>query len=1054
MVGYLLSYLQGALRISTQLFTRQERSRRRRWDSRLATLHSELLEQRHLLSLNPVFLDADTGGLSIQGTENDDQVTVSTVVPDLIHVRFISEGEVFQTDLPSELVSSLAFFGDDGNDHFENNTDLPSQADGGTGDDVLIGGSNIDNLVGGVGNDRLLGMAGNDSLVGGDGNDLLLGDDGDDYLGGRGGDDVLVGGTGDDRLLGDDGDDVLLGGSGRDNLQGMEGGDLLIGGTTLYDDDLVKLYVLQYAWTSAGSYADRTELIESPSVAIWLESGETVLDDQVADTIFGGEGEDWFFVTGSVPIYDPLGSATHEHDGTDQSADHHHDMEIVTELPALEGFDLIDSFDKVIDRQSGEAVHTKLPHADDPVKQREHLTTFELVRYDEVTHTAVTNGAWSDPDTWENGVVPTRGAHVLIPMGVTVTVERRFIARLDTLRVDGLLRFATNRDTELRVDTAVVTHVGRLEMGTEQEPIQAEFTARMLFINDGPIDRAKDPFGLSRGLISHGSVSIHGAEVTSYAAVLSNVFAGTRVMALKDFPVGWKVGDTVVIAGTTPGTEQNETRQIVYISGHVILLDQPLSYSHVPPSSDAEVHIANVTRNAVFESESSNIERRGHVMFMHNRDVDVAYAGFYRLGRTNKLEPINDPVVDSNWVLQPGTGTNLRARYPVHFHRNGFINDGNPAVVRGSAVVDAPGWGFVNHSSYVDMVDNVAVDVAGSAFSTEVGDEIGSFVGNLAIGTVGSGDGENSRNAVQDFGHTGDGFWFQGAGVSVRDNISAGNNGAAFAYYTRGLIESGVQKEFLSTNLPDPSIADGADTIDVGQVPVLEFDNNVGYASSIGLLVRYHLQNAPHEAKSLLENSTFWNNGTGIGLPYSQNLILRNLTVLYEDGVRPPTGVGISVETGNILYDNLTISGYHRGIVVPRRGYTIIQGGHFNNAIDIIIQTPVTPNRSVTLTGLTGDPRIGMSVNEKPIFDSVNHLFYQDTIILNFGPYVNQRLYYTVQDPDAVPFHTPLEFLPVEYVGLTTQELWDQFGVAVGGEVAPENTTEVPRISGLIGPPA
>jgi Ca2+-binding RTX toxin-like protein len=47
-------------------------------------------------------------------------------------------------------------------------------ADGGTGDDVLIGSAGNDTLVGGDGNDVLIGGAGNDSLDGGLGDDIVI----------------------------------------------------------------------------------------------------------------------------------------------------------------------------------------------------------------------------------------------------------------------------------------------------------------------------------------------------------------------------------------------------------------------------------------------------------------------------------------------------------------------------------------------------------------------------------------------------------------------------------------------------------------------------------------------------------------------------------------------------------------------------------------------------------------------------------------------------------------------------------------------------------------
>ena len=66
---------------------------------------------------------------------------------------------------------------------------------------------------------------------------------------------------------------------------------------------------------------------------------------------------------------------------------------IIDHLPALEGFDLIDSLDRLSDRQADETIHSAVPHVENLVLQREHLSLFELVRYDQVTHIAVRSGA-------------------------------------------------------------------------------------------------------------------------------------------------------------------------------------------------------------------------------------------------------------------------------------------------------------------------------------------------------------------------------------------------------------------------------------------------------------------------------------------------------------------------------------------------------------------------------------------------------------------------------------------------------------------------------------
>jgi hypothetical protein len=420
------------------------------------------------------------------------------------------------------------------------------------------------------------------------------------------------------------------------------------------------------------------------------------------------------------------------------------------------------------------------------------------------------------------------------------------------------------------------------------------------------------------------------------------------------------------------------------------------------------------------------------------------------LGRTDKLQVVNDSVVGSDWKLQSGTGTNQRARYPVHFHRNGLTNDGHPAVIKGSAVVDSPGWGFVNHSSNVDMIENVAYNVRGAAFATEVGDEIGGFYRNLAIGSSGTGQEANARENLNDFGHQGDGFWFQGAGVSVVGNISAGNQGHAFAYYTRGLYENGVQARFLSANLTNPAIANGEPTIDIGLVPVTNFSGNVGYASAVGLLVRYHLQGAAHGQPSLFHDSQFWNNPLGVGLHYTQSLVLRNLTITRVPDGTHTYGVDADIIESNITYDNLTVIGYHTGIEMPRWGDNVVSGGSFNNTEhDILLPTAAWHDRTVLITGLTGAPRITFSDDFGPIPNN-NSFFYfvNDRIILNFGPLQSKRVYYWRQQADVVPFPNSRADVPASYVGLTNRELWDRFGKALGGEVAPADVYTLPYLSG------
>jgi hypothetical protein len=228
-----------------------------------------------------------------------------------------------------------------------------------------------------------------------------------------------------------------------------------------------------------------------------------------------------------MAAYRPAETHVHDHQEDHDDTHHHGNPLVVNELPALEGFELIDALDALVHRQADEAIHTLVPHVDNAVLQREHLSLFELVRYDQVTHIAIHSGAWSNPATWTGGKVPTHGSRVLIPIGIDVQVDGVIAARVATLRVDGTLAFDPTRNTELRAETVIVSGNGTFQMGTPDEPIAAGVRARLVFIDSGAIDRQSDPFGISRGLIGHGTVSVHGNEVTSYAALSGPALAGT-----------------------------------------------------------------------------------------------------------------------------------------------------------------------------------------------------------------------------------------------------------------------------------------------------------------------------------------------------------------------------------------------------------------------------------------------------------------------------------------------------------------------------------------------
>jgi uncharacterized protein (TIGR03118 family) len=169
-----------------------------------------------------------------------------------------------------------------------------------SGQDVVVraDGQNIGEFnLADIGMIQFHGWAGNDVFVvdprmdvmtfadGGAGNDVLIG---------GGGSNVELGGSGDDVLVGRAAGDFLIGGTGHDVLVGGSGGDILVGGQTAHDGDQAALVQILNAWNSAASYNDRVAALRAGTGGVPKLDVTTVMDDGVRDDLVGGPGLDWF----------------------------------------------------------------------------------------------------------------------------------------------------------------------------------------------------------------------------------------------------------------------------------------------------------------------------------------------------------------------------------------------------------------------------------------------------------------------------------------------------------------------------------------------------------------------------------------------------------------------------------------------------------------------------------------------------------------------------------------------------------------------------------------
>lgn len=717
-----------------------------------------------------------------------------------------------------------------------------------------------------------------------------------------------------------------------------------------------------------------------------------------------------------------------------------------------------------------------------------------LVPLDAVTHTA-SGGRWTDTTAWEEES-PDDGARVHVPAETTLTLDAT-TARLETLRVDGTLRVDPETATQLLVETLVVTGSGRLELGSDGSPAR---DATVTFLDPGPIDESGDPERIGRGLLTlpGATVRVRGVEKTPFVELASAATGGDGRLTLAETPTGWTAGDRVVVPGLSPDRNEDEERTLAAVGavdGASVRLDEPLEYDHVPPKADLPAYVVNLDRTVRLQSENDRTKRRGHVMFM-SRDVDVAAAGFYGLGRTDKSRPFTDP---TNGVPPKDAEPNPQARYACHFHRTG-PTVGDPRVVRDCVVWGSPGWGYVNHDSHVRFEDNVSYQVFGAGFVAEIGTEAGTFERNFALRSHGSGsvpDGrqfrEGNEGAIDDFGHGGYGFWFQGPGVAVEENVAAGHRHHGFVYWTRAKPDRAVPADDIDgvtgelANFPvervegQPDLVQ-SDRVEDGKVPssfvtFRSFRDNTVFASGGGLDISRHQFSASHErldAYSVVDGFTAFNLGrhfsqwdhlrvpnsrggqggyNGISVRYSANVRIRDAHLVAGDGAGHGVGVNRNHAPSNVRVEESTIEGFTVGVRAAPRGESPITGT-LDNEVDVQVVGGTTDRRWTPAQQVDIDAEFGAG-GRANVFMGIEH---DDDLYGLFSPeggvtLNGDRLYFAEQAADYVPFPTRADLdatekdslsaltdvAPRRLVGKSNAELYREYGLAVEGAVLPDD---------------
>jgi hypothetical protein len=666
--------------------------------------------------------------------------------------------------------------------------------------------------------------------------------------------------------------------------------------------------------------------------------------------------------------------------------------------------------------------------------------------------------------------------------GTVVTYDSTSNARLNTVEVEagGRLLFRTDVDTHLRVGNFDVLQGGRLEVGTPDHPVAPDVRADIV-IADQPLDLAVDPSQYGTSLLGFGKVTLSGSPLSStFERLAVEPHAGDTTLTLADPVTGWRAGDKLVIPPSgdplayadTSATEELTVRSV---SGNTVQLASPLRGVHLGARDgdghlDFLPHVADLTRNVVVRSENPN-GTRGHTQFMDRAEVDLRYVAFKDLGRTT-ADPLDSTTYDEMGNVTH-YGTNQIARYALHLHHvMGALNPANEGYqyqLIGNAIDGGRKWGMTIHDSHYGLIqDNVVYNLQAAGIVTESGSEsYNMFEHNFTLHIPG-----------------GNGFWFNGTNNSWCDNVAADTGDIRFGSDTNfGSGFYGQRNIFYNDAPVDLPRFRGADMRDPLQVKTVwmssttfqEFEGNEAYSVGVGLWLDH--RNGISGVGHTVENFSAWST-----YGFSKAVLAYGTSGVTLDGlVARGASVWVQSNFGPFVVRNSDIQGADVGIDDQRDfGDLVVENTYLRNDADVVlrmsqsiggtgpIEDTVAPLKTTTLRGVTFDAPAGLPL-------SAISLSYQFNGVDSWVPVLGNiievydynrvagdsfQVYFNEQRPGfVVPYTGDIHPSPgytalgAPARGLTNQQAWGLYGLAIAGAVAPADApTRAGIDGGLIGP--
>jgi hypothetical protein len=261
-------------------------------------------------------------------------------------------------------------------------------------------------------------------------------------------------------------------------------------------------------------------------------------------------------------------------------------------------------------------------------------------------------------------------------------------------------------------------------------------------------------------------------------------------------------------------------------------------------------------------------------------------------------------------------------------------------------------------------------------------------------------------------------------------------------------------------------------TVNMNQIPILEFSNNEVYGATARGLAYWWIgtrDGDPYDdvKESVIKDFRAWNIWNYGVFQYPSNHVVVDGLVLRNDAYDVDT-VGFLFGDYSAFEDVITnadIQGFWIGISMPSfADSTTIENSYLENRMDILVNTPFSTNGTTWLRPKTAIiDNVVFAPREDGPFEAIvmnfrsdgNAILQDQVFVYNYDGVAgdNFQVYYLEQAPDYVVPQTDFDHLHggvgSPEAGLTNQQNWLRYGIAIAGAITPTEDMR-PDIEGFV----